>query len=82
MKLVFTLIFSDWGCLWFERTASLSSQVSENTERTHKVLRGGSLLKPDKVYLEIERKYEIKQRFNPRRNGFIYKLDFIRPNMF
>ena len=30
-------------------------------------MRGASLLQPEKIYLEIEKDYEINQRFHPRR---------------
>ena len=54
--------FSDWGCAWFQRTASYSSQASsEQSSGQSRIKRGGSLLKPEQVYLDIEKNYETNQ---------------------
>ena len=61
-RLKLTHISSDWGCAWFQRTASYSSQASsEQSSGQSRIKRGGSLLKPEQVYLDIEKNYETNQ---------------------
>ena len=50
---------SDWGCVWFQRTTSVTSTKSVATPKS--VRRGGSLLEPDKQLLEIERAFDPTQ---------------------
>ena len=51
---------SDWGCVWFQRTTSVTS-TTKSVAPTKLVRRGGSLLVPDRQLLEIERTYDPTQ---------------------
>ena len=51
---------SDWGCVWFQRTTSVTS-TTKSVATPKSVRRGGSLLVPDRQLLEIERTYDPTQ---------------------
>ena len=51
---------SDWGCVWFQRTTSVTS-TTRSLATPKSVRRGGSLLVPDRQLLEIERTYDPTQ---------------------